>query len=141
MKIIDYFRCNEKEIWNERIGCCDWRAAAFLSELLEKNSFDKVLGSGSLYILQDKGNIVSFATLTQRDCIDDNSLFPWIGFVFTSPVYRGQRCAGEVISYACHEAEKQGYDFVYLATDHVGLYEKYGFVESDVTCMFQNRNA
>lgn len=127
MKIIDYFRCSDKELWKNKIAECDWRAAVFLAELLEKETFHNVLGEGTLFILTDKDNIVSFLTLTHKDCIDDDSIFPWIGFVFTSPEYRGKRCAGQVIAHACNAAAAQGYDSVYLATDHVGLYEKYGF--------------
>ena len=127
MKIIDYFKCDNKELWKNKIVQCDWRAAVFLAELLEKETFHDVLGEGTLFILNDSGNIASFATLTRKDCIDDNSIFPWIGFVFTVPEYRGRRCAGEVIAHACKSAYEQGYDNVYLATDHIGLYEKYGF--------------
>ena len=42
-------------------------------------------------------------------------------------VYRGHRYSGVVIDYACNKAKEQGFDTVYLATDHIGLYEKYGF--------------
>lgn len=75
----------------------------------------------------EEENVVAFCTLTRKDCIDDDSLFPWIGFVFTSQEYRGQRYSSVVIDYACNKAKEQGFDTVYLATDHIGLYEKYGF--------------
>lgn len=126
MKIIDYFN-SEQRSWIDKIRSCDWRAAAFLADLLEQDRFHEVLGSGSLYILTDDEKLVSFCTLTQKDCIDDENLFPWIGFVFTAPEYRGNRYSGEIIAHACNEAKKQGYDKIYLATDHIGLYEKYGF--------------
>ena len=77
--------------------------------------------------MADSEKLVSFCTLTQRDCIKDNSFFPWVGFVFTAPDYRGKRYSGEVIEAACKRALRQGFDKVYLATDHIGLYEKYGF--------------
>ena len=133
MKIFDYFE-NEQPEWIEKIRACDWGAAQFLAELLEQNRFHGVLGSGSLFIMADGDRLVSFATLTERDCVKDDSLYPWIGFVFTSPEYRGNRYSGEVISAACERAEKQGFDKVWLATDHIGLYEKYGFeyIESRV---------
>ena len=54
-------------------------------------------------------------------------MFPWIGFVFTSPEYRGHRYSEIVINAACNEATKFGCKRVYLATDHIGFYEKYGF--------------
>lgn len=134
MKIIDYFKAENKQLWCEKIRGCDWRAAQFLAELLEKNSFNEVLGEGSLYILTDEEKIVSFAALTRKDCVDDDSLFPWIGFVFTAPEYRGQRCAGRLIDHLCQKAAAAENVRVWLATDHTGLYEKYGFfyVESRI---------
>lgn len=126
MEIFDYFS-NEHQIWIDKIRSCDWRAAKFLADLLEHNKFHEMLGEGNLFIMVDGEKLVSFCTLTQKDCIDDNSLLPWIGFVFTSPEYRGNRYSGELIEFACGEAKKSGYDKVYIATDHIGLYEKYGF--------------
>ncbi|MBQ8688204.1 MAG: GNAT family N-acetyltransferase [Ruminococcus sp.] len=126
MEIIDYFS-NEQRSWIDKIRACDWNAAKFLANLLEQNKFHEMLGSGSLFIMADGEKLVSFCTLTQKDCIDDENLFPWIGFVFTAPEYRGHRYSGELIKHAFNEAKKQGYNKVYLATDHIGLYEKYGF--------------
>lgn len=127
MEIFDYFS-NEQRSWIDKIRVCDWSAAKFLADLLEQNKFHTVLGNGSLFITADSEKLVSFCTLTCRDCIKDDDLFPWIGFVFTSPEYRGNRYSGEIIEFACEEAKKQGYNKVYIATDHVGLYEKYGFI-------------
>lgn len=126
MKVLSYFECENKEKWIPKIRECDWGAAKFLADLLEKNTFSEVL-DGELYILADNENIVSFCTLTKKDCIDDNTLYPWIGFVYTHNNYRGNRYSKEVIDYACKRAEKMGYDTIYLATDHIGFYEKYGF--------------
>ena len=126
MEIFDYFS-NEQRIWIDKIRACDWGAAKLLADLLDKSTFHTVLGNGSLFIMADGEKLVSFCTLTCRDCIKDDALFPWIGFVFTSPEYRGKRYSGEVIEAACKRALRQGFDKVYLATDHIGLYEKYGF--------------
>ena len=126
MEIFDYFS-NEQRSWIEKIRSCDWRAAKFLADLLEQDRFHNVLGNGSLFIMADGEKLVSFCTLTSRDCIKDDDLFPWVGFVFTAPEYRGKRYSSEVIEAACQKALRQGFDKVYLATDHVGLYEKYGF--------------
>ncbi len=126
MEIFDYFS-NEHQIWIDKIRACNWGASKFLADLLEQNKFHNVLGNGSLFIMADSEKLVSFCTLTCRDCIKDDDLFPWIGFVFTSPEYRGKRYSSEIIESACKRALRQGFDKVYLATDHIGLYEKYGF--------------
>lgn len=127
MNIFNFFDSDDRSCWTDKIKECDWKAAKFLADLIERKRFDKMLGGGKLFIMEDNGSLVSFVTLTKKDCIDTEDIFPWLGFVFTAPEYRGHRYSGEIISYACEEAKKQGYDKVYLATDHIGLYEKYGF--------------
>lgn len=129
MKIVNYFDLNEniKENILRQIKSCDWISAKFLAELIEQEKFQDMLGGGKLFLMLDEDRLVSFCTLAKKDCINDDSLYPWIGFVFTVPEYRGNRYSGQLIDYAFEEAEKQGFDKVYVATDHIGLYEKYGF--------------
>lgn len=129
MQIIDYFQSVEKEKWIVKIESFGWSAAKFLAQLLKENKFDSTLGSdGKLFLMVEGDEIISFATLTHQDCIEDEALFPWIGFVFTAPSHRGHGYSGKVIEYACKEAKKDGYKAVYLATGHIGIYEKLGFV-------------
>ena len=128
MEIINYFESENKGILLEKIAACDWGAAKFLVELLEKGTFDEMLGGwGKLFLLMDGEQLVSFLTFTGLDAVRDERLTPWIGFVFTCPEYRGHRYAGRLIAHAENSAVNMGYDRVYIATDHVGLYEKYGY--------------
>lgn len=128
MRIIDYFRDERQEHWLSQIRLVKWQAARLLESMLAEGTFHALLGEGTLYLLADGDTLVSFLTLAERDCIDDTSLTPWIGFVHTAPEYRGQRCAGRLLDYAVRAAGEQGAPQVYICTDHVGLYEKYGFV-------------
>lgn len=128
MQIVNYFDRPDQEALAEKIGKGDWGAARFLAKLLRGGTFFDALGEGGkLFLLLDGDNIVSFVTLTRKDCIDDDTLYPWLGFFFTFPEYRGRRCGGALLAHAAEDARRQGYEKVYLATDHIGLYEKYGF--------------
>lgn len=104
---------------------CEWGAGRFLAECIVNNSL--FVDGDSVIVMLDGDKPVSFLTLAKRDCIEDDSLFPWIGFVYTYPDYRGHRYSGTLIRYALERARERGYKVVYLATDHVGFYEKYGF--------------
>lgn len=129
MRIVNYFEYENQNDLLEQLKQCDWSAAKFLVELLTKGTFFEMLGgAGDLYLLLDGDQLVSFATLTMQDSIRDEGLFPWIGFVYTAPSYRGHRYAGLVLAHAQAVAAAKGHDRVYIASDHVGLYEKYGFV-------------
>ena len=128
MQIINYFECENRAQLMDQIYECDWSAARFLVDLLKKETFNETLGGwGDLYLLMDGENLVSFLTLAGQDAVRDEAITPWVGFVFTAPEYRGHRYAGVLLDHAEKKAATMGYHKVYIATDHVGLYEKYGY--------------
>ena len=129
MKIINYFGSQNQAQLMEKIAACDWSAAQFLVQLLKEDKFFEMLGHwGDIYLLMEGEELVSFATLTGQDAVRDETLTPWIGFVYTVTKYRGHRYAGLLLNHAENCAAKMGYHKVYIATDHVGLYEKYGYI-------------
>lgn len=137
MEIINYFESEQKENLLRQIKDCDWSAAKFLADLLEKGTFDETLGGwGDLYILMDADKLVSFATLAGQDAVRDEALTPWIGFVFTQPEYRGHHYAGRVLAHAEAVAASRGNEKIYIGTDYVNLYEKYGYIyqENRIDC-------
>lgn len=137
MELINYFDSEDQVQLIEKIAVCDWSAAKFLVKLLQKGTFNETLGGwGYLFLLMDGDNLVSFGTLTGQDAVRDENLTPWIGFVFTSPEYRGHRYAGWILQHAEMTAAGLGYSKIYIGTDHIGLYEKYGFTyqENRIDC-------
>lgn len=128
MQIIDYFESEEQNLLMEKIAAADWSAARFLVELLKQGTFDETLGGwGHLFLLMNQEELISFVTLTGQDSVRNENLTPWIGFVFTKPEYRGHHYAGQLLAHGEQRAADLGYSRVYIATDHVGLYEKYGY--------------
>ena len=127
MNVIDFYESVDQQALIEKIEQGEWSAAKFLAKLLRQGTFQQAVGGGTVYLLMDKEKIVSFVTLTQQDCVADKTLYPWLGFFYTFPDYRGHRYGGALLDYAAKEAKRQGHKQVYLATDHVDLYEKYGF--------------
>ena len=130
MKIVEYFEsdASTRQFLLQALRKCDWSAGRFLVRLLETDMFTNTLGGeGKLFFLLDGNSVVSFLTLTAQDCIVAPEMTPWIGFVFTFPEYRGRHHIGALLDHARKCAAKNGSPFAFLATDHVGLYEKYGF--------------
>ncbi len=128
MEIREYFSLSEKEDIINQIESYEWSAAKFLSTLLKENRLQKGLGGrANLFLLLDGDKLVSFLTLSAQDCIPDPTLTPWLGFFHTAPAYRGHRYGKILVEHACQTAKENGFSSVYIATDHVGLYEKYGF--------------
>ena len=127
MEIIEFFKSGNKNHWLGEIRKSDWRAAAVLADFIENDLFHEKLGKGILLLLTDNEKLISFLTLSERDCIDDKEKFPWIGFVYTFPEYRGRRCSEKLINYCEKIAAENNVPKLFICTDHIGLYEKYGF--------------
>lgn len=138
MEILKYRNLGDEDkiYWRSLIGSCGWRAGDFLFSLLGGNGvcevsevlFEEACGEGAQVLLLVEGReLVSFCTYAPLDDVQPTLLTPWIGFVFTAKEYRGRRCAGELISYAEGLAREDGHEFTHISTDHVGLYEKYGY--------------
>ena len=123
MNIVEY---ENEEFIRTALKNCEWGAGKFLYDLIVEDR-RSILGWNYICTLVEDNSVISFCTLAQKDCINDDSLFPWIGFVYTTPSYRKKGYAKQLIQYCLKKAKDLGYRRVYLATDHIGLYEKYGF--------------
>ena len=128
MKVIEYYKSQNQEYWREQIGKGDWSAAKLLWAWLENGELKANRGNlAEVYLLTDEDALVSFAVLAEQDEVAAPELSPWIGFVYTFPQYRGKHCAGELIEHICGVLKNAGEKQVYISTEEIGLYEKYGF--------------
>lgn len=84
--------------------------------------------SAKLLLLTEGDALLSFCTYAEQDDIQPTGLRPWMGFVYTFPAFRGRRLLGRLFDRVEALARKQGLPAVYISTNHVGLYEKYGCV-------------
>ncbi|MBE6764647.1 MAG: GNAT family N-acetyltransferase [Ruminococcaceae bacterium] len=128
MEIISFYETARQTHWLNELRKSDWRAGAYLCELLSNNTFYNVVGEGSkLLLLTDGDKLISFCTFAKKDEIQTDELSPWIGFIYTFPEYRGHHYIGLLFEEIESLAKKQNISAVYISTDHIGLYEKYGF--------------
>ncbi len=127
MQVIEYHNCERREHWLEHIKKSDWAAGQFLYELLKENRFFEMVGEKSrVMLLVDGDDLISFCTYAEKDDIQPTELTPWIGFVYTFPQYRGRRCMGKLFQEIEKLAKAELVREIYISTDHIGLYEKYG---------------
>ena len=130
LNILEYFSIPTKNQthWCKQISHSDWRAAVYLHELLIQDRLQEQYGpDAKLYLLTRDRDLLAFCLLTQKDEMEDETLYPWVGFVYTFPEHRGHRHSQTLIDHACARAREQGYRRIYLTSNEIGLYEKYGF--------------
>jgi len=129
LRIIHYSEQTEsdKAHWRDEIQKADWGAAKYLCGLLNENKLTEVCGQSEVLLLTDESTLVSFCTLAEQDEVRDETMKPWIGFVYTFEQYRGNRYSQKLIEYCCELARNACHKRVYISSDRIGLYEKYGF--------------
>ena len=71
--------------------------------------------------------IVAMATIMKSDYYPLPEVYPWISTLFVSETYRGKGICGQLIAHANHYAAVLGFQRTYIPTEHIGLYEKYGY--------------
>ena len=129
MTIIDYFEQPQERQnhWQIEIEKGNWAAAKFLYKQLQKGGVKARYGEATrLLLLTEADELLAFCTLAEQDEIETD-LTPWIGFVYTFPKHRGSRYSQKLINHALELAKTDGHKQVYLSSNEVGLYEKYGF--------------
>lgn len=127
MKTFDYFSSVDKEYWLSKIAESDWGAGKHLHYLLSENKLCDLVGNAHVLLLADGKELLGFCTLSEKDDIQPTDLCPWIGFLYIFPNYRGKRLSENLLSQAEAHAKENGASTVYISTNHIGLYEKYGY--------------
>ena len=127
MEVINFFDNDRQNHWLEEIKRSDWGAGAFLHKLISNGTFFEAVGDGSkVLLLIDGDELISFCTYAQKDDIQPTDLTPWMGFVYTFPEHRGHRYIGLLFEEIERLAKEEHISEVYISTNHIGLYEKYG---------------
>lgn len=71
--------------------------------------------------------IVGMATIMKSDYYPLPDIYPWISTLFVSEACRGRRISAKLIDFANAYAKEIGFHKTYIPTEHIGLYEKYGY--------------
>ena len=107
---------------------CSWSAGKNLAKQMRANDF---YDWERVFIALVDNCIAGYCTFAKTDCISNVPYTPYIGYLFVGEQYRGNRLSEKLINYVLGYAKEQGFDRVYLVSDHVNLYEKYGFIKID----------
>ena len=79
------------------------------------------------YLMMKENKIIGCYGLITNDFQSRQDLWPWLCSLYVEESERGKRLGSTLLEHCRVEAGKLCYSKVYLATDHVGYYEKYGW--------------
>ncbi len=86
------------------------------------------------YLCLRGDRIIGGMGVIENDFHDRKDLAPNVCAVYTEEAYRGQGIAGRLLDLTVEDMRKKGVTPLYLVTDHVGFYERYGW---EFLCMAQ----
>lgn len=122
---------NEEDKWIDVANYadnCSWAAGKNLARQMRSNSFSDW---ERVFVALVDNQIAGYCTLAKTDCIPNVPYTPYIGYMFVGEQYRGNRLSKKLIDFTLAYAKEVGFDKIYLVSDHVNLYEKYGFIKID----------
>ena len=77
--------------------------------------------------VDDNGRIIGGMGVIQNDFHKRLDLAPNVCAVYTESDRRSEGIAGELLDFVCKDMKQSGIDTLYLITDHIGFYERYGW--------------
>ena len=86
------------------------------------------------YLCLDGERIAGGLGVIENDFHDRKDLAPNVCAVYTETSYRGRGIAGKLLDLAVEDQRSKGISPLYLGTNHVGFYERYGW---EFFCMAQ----
>jgi N-acetylglutamate synthase-like GNAT family acetyltransferase len=100
------------------------------------------------HLCMDDNNIIGGMGVIENDFHDRKDLTPNVCAVYTEDKYRCKGIAGRLLDMVVKDMKSKGITPLYLVTDHIGFYERYGWKflcmvqgdgEPDMTRMYIHR--
>ena len=79
------------------------------------------------YALAKGDCVVAGCGLIANDFISRMDLTPWLAALYVEEEFRSKGLGERLVRHCLAETGRLGYDALYLCTDHVGYYERFGF--------------
>ena len=79
------------------------------------------------YVVVRGGKIIGGCGVIENDFHERKDLAPNVCAVYVDEGYRNEGIAGFMLDFVCGDMARLGYRTLYLLTDHVGFYERYGW--------------
>ncbi len=109
----------------EFVESCSWtQVKDHIADLIKKHA---LTGWETFFAAVSEDRIVGMASLMKTDYYPLPDIFPYVSCIFVTEDCRGHRISGKLIDFANSYAKEHGFDRTYIPTEHIGLYERYGY--------------
>lgn len=89
------------------------------------------------YLCLCNDSIVGGLGVVDNDFHERKDLSPNVCAIYVEPEHRNQGIAGQLLNYVVNDMKGKGIYPIYLITDHINFYEKYGW---EFLCMVKEDN-
>lgn len=98
---------------------------------LYKNCIETSISTDALlpwwYVVVKEGKIIGCVGLITNDFISRMDLYPWLCALYVDEKYRNEGIGAKLIDTIVEKTKILGFKNIYLCTDLINFYEKYGF--------------
>jgi len=128
-QVTDYTKINFDKL-------CDWmfnwwgKSEGKSKEWVEhymQHSFNKNSLPFTIIAFNEQNEEVAMCQVTMHDLEVRPDIYPYVANLFVQNEYRGNGLVNMLLKKALSVAQKIGVYEIYIYTEHVGLYEKYGW--------------
>lgn len=92
-----------------------------------KNSINSKHGFPRWYLMLRDDEIIGSYGLIMNDFISRQDIWPWFAALYIEESERGKKLGANLLEHGRKEAGRLGFEKLYLCTDHIDLYEKFGW--------------
>lgn len=81
----------------------------------------------SMYIAVCKKEVIGVVSLWRNDLTSRQDLYPWMATLYVKESFRNRGIGKQLQEKSIQIAKELGYSYLYLITDHINYYEKFGW--------------
>ncbi|NLP49405.1 GNAT family N-acetyltransferase [Bacillus sp. RO1] len=84
------------------------------------------------YVAVEDGEIIGTYAILRNDINSRQDLCPWLACLYVAEEQRGKGIGAKLLEHGLRVAAEKGYENMYLTTDLVNYYERYGWKNNGI---------
>lgn len=133
MNNIEIYNLLDKKEYLEEVSKWIWKEwslekGAKLEDIIYRSNYSlNREGIPSMYIAVCKEEVVGVVSLWRNDLTARQDLYPWMATLYVKESFRNRGIGKQLQEKSIQITKKLGYSHLYLITDHIDYYERFGW--------------